>query len=204
MAYDTLRNTGLVRALSDVLADLSDLVQKEIRLAKAEVTEKISAKLQASVWMVAAAVEGLIAALLVIQGIVFAIASFGLALHWSCLLVAAALRAVGISVRRRLHTDLTRGEQTQSSTRSGSQREAPVGKIPGDDLALRIDAGAEQIQLRRTLRLPGMFVIAHPLYAYRFAYGARKQSGIFGDIVGAHTAVAPGGFPPKHTHVFFR
>ena len=97
MAYDTLRNTGLVRALSDVLSDLSDLVQKEIRLAKAEVTEKISAKLQASVWMVAAAVVGLIAALLVIQGVVFAIASFGLALHWSCLLVAAVLAVIGVA-----------------------------------------------------------------------------------------------------------
>jgi hypothetical protein len=94
MAYDTLRNTGLVRALGDVLADLSDLVQKEIRLAKAEVTEKINSKLHASIWMVTAGVIGLIAALLVIQGIVFAIASAGLALHWSCLLVAAVLAVV--------------------------------------------------------------------------------------------------------------
>jgi hypothetical protein len=94
MAYDTLRNTGLVRALSDVLADLSDLVQKEIRLAKAEVTEKISSKLQASVWMVAAGVIGLIALLLVIQAIVFFIASFGLALHWSSLLVAVVLAVI--------------------------------------------------------------------------------------------------------------
>jgi hypothetical protein len=31
----------------------------------------------------------LIAALLVVQGIVFAIASFGIALHWACLIVAA-------------------------------------------------------------------------------------------------------------------
>ena len=95
MAYELLGNTGLVRALSDVLGDLSELVQKEIRLAKAEVTEKISAKLKASVWMVAAGLLGLIAALLVIQAIVFAIASFGLALHWSCLLVAAVLAAGG-------------------------------------------------------------------------------------------------------------
>ena len=51
------------------------------------------AKLKASVWMVAAGFLGLIAALLVIQAIVFAIASFGLALHWACLLVAAVLAA---------------------------------------------------------------------------------------------------------------
>ena len=95
MAYEFLGNTGLVRTLSDVLGDLSELVQKEIRLAKAEVTENISFKLKASFWMVAAGLLGLIAALLVIQAIAFAIASFGLALHWSCLLVAAVLAAGG-------------------------------------------------------------------------------------------------------------
>jgi len=98
MAHDTLRNSGLVRALTDLLADLSDLVQKEIRLARAEVTEKISARLQASGWMVAAGLLGLIAALLIVEAVVFAIASYGLALHWACLLVAAVLAAAGAAV----------------------------------------------------------------------------------------------------------
>jgi hypothetical protein len=93
MAHDTFRNTGLMQSLTDLLADFSDLVQKEIRLAKAEITEKISSQLHASIWMVAAAFVGLIAALLIVQAAVFAIASFGLALHWSCLLVAAILAA---------------------------------------------------------------------------------------------------------------
>jgi hypothetical protein len=98
MAYDTLRNSGLVRALTDLLADLSDLVQKEIRLARAEVTEKISARLQASGWMVAAGLLGLIAALLIVEATALAIASYGLALHWACLLVAAILAAAGAAV----------------------------------------------------------------------------------------------------------
>jgi hypothetical protein len=98
MAYDTLRNSGVVRVLTDLLADLSDLVQKEIRLARAEVTEKISAKLQASVWMVAAGLLGLIAALLIVEAAVFAIADYGLALHWACLLVAVILAAAGGAV----------------------------------------------------------------------------------------------------------
>ncbi len=93
MAHDRLLNAGLTRALTDLLADLADLVRKEIQLAKAEVTEKIASGLRASVWMVAAAVFGLIAALLMVEGAVFAIASFGLALHWSCLLVAVVLAA---------------------------------------------------------------------------------------------------------------
>jgi hypothetical protein len=68
-------------------------VRKEVQLAKAEVTEKIASGLRTSVWMVAAAVLGLIAVLLMVEAVVFAIASFGLALHWSCLLVAAVLAA---------------------------------------------------------------------------------------------------------------
>ena len=79
MAHDALRNTGLTRAVTDLLADLSDLVQKELRLAKAEVAENISARLQAGVWMVAAAALAFMAILLLVEAAVFAIAS-GLAL----------------------------------------------------------------------------------------------------------------------------
>ena len=93
MPHDRLLNSALPRALSDLLADLADLVQKEMQLAKAEITEKIASRLRASVWMAAAALLGFIAALLIVQAAVFAIASFGLALHWSCLLVAAILAA---------------------------------------------------------------------------------------------------------------
>jgi uncharacterized protein YacL len=98
MAPDTLRNSTLARALGDLVSDISDLFRKEVRLARAEVTESISAKLRASVWMIVAGVLGLIAALLVVQAIVFAIASLGLALHWSCLVVAAVLALAGVAI----------------------------------------------------------------------------------------------------------
>ena len=93
MAHERLLNSGLARALTDLLADLADLVQKEMQLAKTEIAEKITARLRASVWMVAAGILGLIATLLLLEAVVFAIASFGVPLHWSCLLVAAALAA---------------------------------------------------------------------------------------------------------------
>src|SRR4029077_12597507 len=94
MALDHLQNSGLARAATDLLADLAELVQKELQLAKTEITEKITSRLRASAWMVVAGILGMIAALLVVQAAVFALASFGLALHWSCLLVAAILIAV--------------------------------------------------------------------------------------------------------------
>lgn len=93
MAHD-LRNSGLVQALTDLFADLADLVRKELQLAKTEVTEKIVSRLRASAWMVVAGALGLVAVLLLVQGAVFAIASFGIALHWSCLIVAGVLAAV--------------------------------------------------------------------------------------------------------------
>jgi len=93
MAYEQLKSSTLTRSLSDVIADLSDLFQKEMRLARAEISAKISTKLQAGVWMGAAGLLGLIALLVLIEALVFGIASFGLALHWSCLIVAAVLGA---------------------------------------------------------------------------------------------------------------
>jgi uncharacterized protein YacL len=92
MAHD-LRNSGLVQALTDLFGDLADLLRKELKLAKAEITEKIASRLRASVWMVVAGALGLLAALLLVEAAVFAIASFGIALHWSCLIVAALFAA---------------------------------------------------------------------------------------------------------------
>jgi hypothetical protein len=86
-----LKHSALPRVLADVVGDLADLVQKEMRLAKTELSEKLSNKLRAGLWMGIAGGLGLIAFLLIIEGIVFGIASFGIALHWSCLIVAAVL-----------------------------------------------------------------------------------------------------------------
>jgi uncharacterized membrane protein YgcG len=93
MAHDRLWNSGLAQALTALFADLADLLQKELQLAKTEITEKIASRLRASVWMIVAGVVGMVAALLLVEAAVFAIASFGLALHWSCLVVAAVLGA---------------------------------------------------------------------------------------------------------------
>jgi hypothetical protein len=98
MASESLRDSGLIRAVADLFGDLSDLVQKEVRLAQAEVSEKISAKLVGGGWMGAAGVVALVAFLLVIEAAVFAVASSGLALHWACLIVAGILAAVAAAI----------------------------------------------------------------------------------------------------------
>jgi Putative Actinobacterial Holin-X, holin superfamily III len=93
MAHERLKDAALPHALSEVVGDLADLFQKELHLAKAEIFSKISTKLNAGIWMSAAGVLALMAAFIVLQAIIFAIASFGIAMHWACLIVAAALAA---------------------------------------------------------------------------------------------------------------
>jgi hypothetical protein len=98
MALDRIKDATLAQAVSNVVGDLADLFQKEMRLARAELSAKISTKLRAGVWMSAAGVFALIAGLLVVQAAVFAIASYGIALHWACLIVAGvALGFAGIA-----------------------------------------------------------------------------------------------------------
>jgi hypothetical protein len=97
MAHDAIPNSTLVRTVGDVLGDLSDLVQKEIRLARAEFTAKMATGVQAGLWMLVAALLGFVAALLVVEAIVFALASFGMALYWACLLVAGMLAGCGVA-----------------------------------------------------------------------------------------------------------
>ena len=90
MALERIKDAALPQAVSDVVADLADLFQKEMRLARAELSAKITTKLHAGIWMSAAGILCLIAGILVVQAAVFAIASYGIALHWSCLIVAGA------------------------------------------------------------------------------------------------------------------
>jgi hypothetical protein len=91
MALDRLKDAALPHVVSNVVADLADLFQKEMRLARAELSAKLATKVQAGVWMLAAGIMGFVAALLVVQAAVFAIATRGIALHWACLIVAGAV-----------------------------------------------------------------------------------------------------------------
>jgi Putative Actinobacterial Holin-X, holin superfamily III len=91
MAHDSLRDTPLVRAVTDVMADLSDLVQKEVRLAGAEITHTLSIRLRAGVWFAVAGLLATAAFLLMVEGLVFVLLSLGLPLQWSCFVAAAVL-----------------------------------------------------------------------------------------------------------------
>jgi hypothetical protein len=70
---------------------------------------------------------GFVAFLLVVQGIVFGIATFGIALHWSCLIVAAALAAIAGAAYAKAMAD-AREELTPTRTINQIQRDIATAK----------------------------------------------------------------------------
>jgi VIT1/CCC1 family predicted Fe2+/Mn2+ transporter len=91
--------SSLPNAFSKVVTDLADLMQKEMRLARAELSQKLSISIQAGIWMVVAAVLAILAALLVAQACVLGLtAATGIALHWSSLIVALVLAVAAAAV----------------------------------------------------------------------------------------------------------
>ena len=99
-------NQSLPNVLSRVVSDLGDLMQKEMRLAKAEITHNLSLGIRAGIWMSAAAVTAIVAFLLLIQACVFGLsAATGLPLHWSSVIVAAVLGLAAIASYAKAKTD---------------------------------------------------------------------------------------------------
>jgi hypothetical protein len=94
MAHERLKSATLPHALSEVITDIAALFQSELRLARAEISSKISRKLTGGIWMSGAGVLGVMASFIVVQAVIFAIASYGIAMHWSCLMVATGLAAL--------------------------------------------------------------------------------------------------------------
>ena len=94
MAADRLRDSTLPTALSNVVADVAELFQKEIQLARTELSHKLSTKVRGGYWMLTAAFLLLLGAAVFCQAAVIWIATFGIALHMACLLVGASLLAL--------------------------------------------------------------------------------------------------------------
>lgn len=96
---DFAKLTSAARNVGDLFSDLTDLFGKEMSLASAELKQGFATLAEGVAFFAVAAIVALFALMLLLVGIVHFIASFGLALHWSYLLVAVLLFvAAGILV----------------------------------------------------------------------------------------------------------
>jgi uncharacterized membrane protein YqjE len=91
MQHDRLKQLAFPQAVFELGANAADLIQKEIRLAREEISSNLAIKARATAWILAAGLLALFAALLIVQALVMGIASYGVAVHWACLIVAAVL-----------------------------------------------------------------------------------------------------------------
>jgi hypothetical protein len=105
MAGERIGASALPQAISQVLADFADLFQKEIRLARAEVSANLAAKLHAGIWMSAAAVLGFVSLLALVEAVILLIASYDIALHSASFIVAAVLAVVAALMLLRGRSD---------------------------------------------------------------------------------------------------
>jgi hypothetical protein len=128
MADESLWETRLIRAVTDLGADLADLIQKELRLARSEIVQKLTLGLQAGAWFAIAAALGFFAVVLILEALVFGIAAAGVPLWGSCLLVAFVLSVVAAVAfyyaRRQSSQDMTPVRSARQFTRAiGTVRE---------------------------------------------------------------------------------
>lgn len=123
---DRTRDAALPHAVSDVVGDLADLFQKETRLARAELSAKLTTKIRAGVWMSIAGIAGLIAAVFMLQAATFAITSYGIALHWSALFVGGAVAAIAAIA---FFIGLTNAREELAPTRTINQVKHDISAI---------------------------------------------------------------------------
>ena len=89
MAYEHLRDSALPQIVTSVIADVAQLFQAEVRLAKAEIASNVTAKLQSIVGFAIAGVFELVTLLLIAQAIIFPLIARGIEPPWAALTVAA-------------------------------------------------------------------------------------------------------------------
>ena len=89
--HETFADTALVREFRALMVDSSDLLQKEMRLARAELSERVALQVRAGIWFAIAGVLAFVILLLIVEAAVFGLASRGIDMHWSCLIVGGVL-----------------------------------------------------------------------------------------------------------------
>jgi uncharacterized membrane protein YqjE len=110
MARERLRQPSLPEAFSEVLSDLADLFRTELRLARAELSSNVSAKLRSSIWFGLAGVFGLAALALALGALVAWITTLDVSPHVAFVIVAASVASLAVIayfVGRKAQAELT-------------------------------------------------------------------------------------------------
>jgi uncharacterized membrane protein YqjE len=96
MAREELRHPSLGETFSEVFSDLADLFRKELRLARAELSSNLSAKIRGTIWFGLAGLFGLLALGLILGALVAWINTLDVSLHFAFLMVGAGVALLAV------------------------------------------------------------------------------------------------------------
>jgi hypothetical protein len=105
MAYQEDRR-GIVTLITDVIGDVTELFQTEIRLVRAEITGNVSRLANSAGLVGGAAMVGLAALFVLLQAVVMWLAYLGMPPHWGFTLVGFITAIVAYVMLRRGLDDL--------------------------------------------------------------------------------------------------
>ena len=113
---------------SDVLNQVTNLFRTELRLAKAELGEKVGDMASSAGMIIAGAVLLVGAMLLLLQGFVLALVALGLAPIWATFAIAVLVGLIGYFVVRKGLSNLSVQHLTPERTLHSLNRDAAVAK----------------------------------------------------------------------------
>lgn len=119
---------SVAQLITDVVGQVTTLVQTEVRLARTEIGEKIAQVAAGAGMLAGAAVVMLVALIMTAQAIASWLMRAGLAPHWAETLVAVVLLAVGGGLLMKGLADLKASNLTPDRTLNQLRRDATVAK----------------------------------------------------------------------------
>jgi len=114
--------------LSDVLTQIADLIRAELRLAKTEMSEKLSGAVASGGSLAVGAVLLLAALFLFLQGVVALLVTLGMHPTLAVFIVAIVTGILGYVVLRKGITGLTASNVTPQRTLHSLEKDAAVAK----------------------------------------------------------------------------
>lgn len=114
--------------VGDLINQATTLVQTELRLFRAEISEKISQAEKGALAIVAGAICLLAALLVLLQALIVALAELGLGAGWSALLVGAAVAIIGAILIKTGSSSLDPSNLVPERTQEQLRRDAQVAK----------------------------------------------------------------------------
>ncbi len=120
------------RSLKDLLADLSNsittLFRREIQLARAETSEKVTQVAVAIGSIAGGAILALAALIVLLQALVLALAAAGVPASWASLIVGVVVAIVAYVLIHKGTSDLKAGNLAPNRTVDSLKRDAQVAK----------------------------------------------------------------------------